>query len=216
MTHAEAVNGLAAERYLLGEMTEPEQEAFEAHFFECPECADDIRTAAAMIDAARASRAQADVRPFAPPRPRVSWIRSAVLPWALAASLGAIVVYQALPTPDAPPTLPAALPLAPVTLRQASRGEAATVPLESGATVVTLAVALPFDASGAPLAYELRAEDGAMAASGELAAPPPGSPLLLLVPARLLTPATRYTLVVTGTANAGLTRGEYPFTVVSR
>ena len=38
MDHSEAASGQAVERYLLGEMAEPEAEAFEQHFFECTVC----------------------------------------------------------------------------------------------------------------------------------------------------------------------------------
>lgn len=50
MEHAEAVSSAATERYVLGELTEAQCEAFEAHFFECPECASDVRAAAALVD----------------------------------------------------------------------------------------------------------------------------------------------------------------------
>jgi anti-sigma factor RsiW len=44
MTHEQAVRTFAAERYLLGEMSELEQQDFEAHYFDCAECADDVRS----------------------------------------------------------------------------------------------------------------------------------------------------------------------------
>ena len=37
MTHTEAISSLASERYLLDEMSDQEREAFEAHYFECPD-----------------------------------------------------------------------------------------------------------------------------------------------------------------------------------
>ena len=48
MEHQQALATKASERYLLGEMSEPERFDFEAHYFDCPECADDVRTAAAL------------------------------------------------------------------------------------------------------------------------------------------------------------------------
>ena len=48
MTHADALRTLAAERYLLDEMPEIEKFAFEEHFFDCAECADDLRAGSAM------------------------------------------------------------------------------------------------------------------------------------------------------------------------
>lgn len=37
-----------AERYLLGRLTEPDRDAFEAHFFECDACLDHLRTLEAL------------------------------------------------------------------------------------------------------------------------------------------------------------------------
>jgi hypothetical protein len=54
MTHEEAVSTLASERYLLEEMSEPERETFEEHYFSCVECADDVRAAGVMRDGVRA------------------------------------------------------------------------------------------------------------------------------------------------------------------
>ena len=43
MEHAEATESMAAERYVLGEMTPEDRDAFEEHFFGCVECAADVR-----------------------------------------------------------------------------------------------------------------------------------------------------------------------------
>lgn len=52
MTHSEAVNQMAAERYLLGELPVEVRDAFEEHLFDCPECAFDIRAGVAFVDEA--------------------------------------------------------------------------------------------------------------------------------------------------------------------
>jgi anti-sigma factor RsiW len=54
MDHKTALQLRAAERYLLGEFTPDEREAFEEHFFECVECADDVRAGSALRANARA------------------------------------------------------------------------------------------------------------------------------------------------------------------
>jgi hypothetical protein len=54
MDHLQAMNTLAPERYLLGEMTEDERLEFEEHYFSCAECADDVRDGGLMCDGARA------------------------------------------------------------------------------------------------------------------------------------------------------------------
>ncbi len=43
MTHQQALDTMAAERYLLDEMTEIEKHAFEEHFFDCDDCAHEVR-----------------------------------------------------------------------------------------------------------------------------------------------------------------------------
>jgi anti-sigma factor RsiW len=53
MDHSEAVNLMAAERYLLGELPPDVRDAFEEHLFDCPECAFDIRAGVAFVDEAR-------------------------------------------------------------------------------------------------------------------------------------------------------------------
>jgi hypothetical protein len=54
MDHSEAVQQMAAERYLLNELTPEEREDFECHLFECPECALDLRSGAVFVEEARA------------------------------------------------------------------------------------------------------------------------------------------------------------------
>ena len=53
MDHSQAVEQMAAERYLLNELTPEAREAFEEHVFDCHECAMDIRAAAAFVDEAK-------------------------------------------------------------------------------------------------------------------------------------------------------------------
>src|SRR5262245_35396969 len=53
MEHQQAVQNLAVESYLLGEMSPREREAFEEHFFECSVCGEDVRAAALFMEDAR-------------------------------------------------------------------------------------------------------------------------------------------------------------------
>jgi anti-sigma factor RsiW len=105
MTHEQAVRTMAAERYLLGEMSELERYQFEAHYFECAECAEDVRLGAAI-----AHEVKTDGRRSAPARTTASvsaartrssggggsWRTPAnLLPWAATAVLALVVAYQA-------------------------------------------------------------------------------------------------------------------------
>jgi hypothetical protein len=53
MDHSFAIENHTAERYLLNELDEVERDAYEEHFFCCPECADEIKSASDFIEAAR-------------------------------------------------------------------------------------------------------------------------------------------------------------------
>lgn len=54
MKHSDAIQQMAAERYLLDELTPEEREAFEEHVFDCPECALDLRAGSVFITEAKA------------------------------------------------------------------------------------------------------------------------------------------------------------------
>lgn len=53
MQHEEATTEGLVERYLLGEMAEPERAAFEEHYFSCAVCAEEVVSAAKFVDNAR-------------------------------------------------------------------------------------------------------------------------------------------------------------------
>jgi hypothetical protein len=53
MDHAQAIQTQAAEKYLLGEFSAAEQDEFAEHFFDCEECAKDVRLTALFMDTAK-------------------------------------------------------------------------------------------------------------------------------------------------------------------
>jgi hypothetical protein len=53
MDHNEAVRLNASEKYLLGEFPQNLRDEFEEHFFDCAECATDLRAAAIFVDTSR-------------------------------------------------------------------------------------------------------------------------------------------------------------------
>jgi hypothetical protein len=100
--HSEAVRLKATERYLLQELDPDQLELFEQHFFDCQECAVDVRTAAMFFEQSKnvleepetvvPARAPARVR-----QPWFAWLRPAfAVP--VMASLIAVVAYQNLVT----------------------------------------------------------------------------------------------------------------------
>src|SRR5206468_3203687 len=57
----------AAERYLLGQMSDADRDAFEEHFFQCVECAQEVKATAQFLDSCRDAIAdQAIADRFAP------------------------------------------------------------------------------------------------------------------------------------------------------
>lgn len=193
MTHAQAVKIGAAERYLLDEMSELERHAFEHHYFSCLECAQDVRAGGFMRDGVKAGLIDALPENTVRFERQTPWRASVVLPWALAATLALAVGYQSIVRPPQPRLEPHVI--VPVTLRPATRGAEAVVPLTPGAAAVTLAVDVNPGEPG-DLTYELRAANDRSVASGRVQAPVPGAPLLLLVPVWTLRPAEHYILSV--------------------
>lgn len=219
MTHDQAVGTLATERYVLGEMSGEDRQAFEDHFFACDICAEDLRVAAAMVHGAKAGFAATTAS--APglsidsqsPAREAAWYRSAVLPWAAAAALAAVTTYQSFWIVRSP--VRGAIPVAivPVTLRPASRGAEAVVPVPSESALVSLAIEINEPADSGHVAYALRTADGRPAVSGRAAAPAPGTPLLLLIPSKTLAGSMHYVLSVRDAGSSSRLLGEYRFEV---
>jgi Putative zinc-finger len=104
MDHSESIRLMAAEKYLLGELTPESREQFEEHFFDCQECALDVRAGAALVEHSKVvlseSPAVSPVRvPAAVPARAgwFAWLRPAVVVPVLAALL-VVVGYQNLVT----------------------------------------------------------------------------------------------------------------------
>ena len=87
MEHAEASETMAAERYLLGEMTPEDRDAFEEHFFGCAECAADVRDGANIRATIRTQKA---TRLAQPRRAAREWLAAA----AVVIVIGGLAVFQ--------------------------------------------------------------------------------------------------------------------------
>jgi hypothetical protein len=95
MDHVQAIQTRAAEKYLLGDYSAAEQDEFAEHFFDCEECAKDVRLTALFMDTAKRVIA-ADLR--AEPQATVIRSSSGWQPawYAVAASIAllAVILYQ--------------------------------------------------------------------------------------------------------------------------
>jgi hypothetical protein len=96
MNHTEAVQQFAVEKYLLGELSPEVRDSFEEHFFDCEECATDLRATALFISQAKKELSRPAVQPEKPVRRLFSFpqlLRPAFAVPAMAAMLLAIA-YQ--------------------------------------------------------------------------------------------------------------------------
>jgi hypothetical protein len=99
MDHMDAVRLNAVEKYISGELPEDVRDQFEEHYFDCVECASDLKALATFLTAGRMvleEELPAKVPPRLPEAERAGWfgwLRPLVAVPAIAA-LAAIVVYQ--------------------------------------------------------------------------------------------------------------------------
>ncbi len=175
MNHSEAVEQMAAERYLLDELTPDAREAFEEHMFDCQDCALDLRAGAVFVDEAKAQLPEIATSSVAPAKPGSSgskpslwdsWWRPAFVAPAFATVLLVLgvqnlVTIPALRTAASEPHL---VPLAP--LRPATRGGTHLTLTADRAHGVALPVDLPAEPGTAPAAsysFDLRDPQGKVA-----------------------------------------------------
>jgi len=114
MDHNEAIRLMGAEQYLLNELSPELREQFEEHFFECPECANDVRAGALFLEQSKAifaSDAATPERAVAPAKPVKqswwAWLRPSVAVPVFAMLL-AVIAYQNWPSHGRPQVLQAA------------------------------------------------------------------------------------------------------------
>jgi len=207
MEHPEAVSTLASERYLLGDMTDDERDAFEAHFFTCPVCADDVVAGDRMRQGVRDGLLRASTAVKQASR----WTPSVILPWAAAASMALVAGYMGL-RPSSQAGLSAPLALQPLTLRAATRGQDLVVTAAPN-SVVTLAIDLGANRFEQGLMYTIVTDAGKTVGTGQAAAPAPGAPMLLVIPSSTFASPGRYQLTLTSTTNPSAPSAEYHFVV---
>ena len=218
MNHTEAVETMAAERYLLDELMPEARDSFEEHVFECPECAFDLRTGAAFIAGARdtlpgfsAIHSIDVVKPESErsrPRGLPTKRKLRLFAWAtpaLAASL-AVIAYQnfeTIPSLRSAASVPRLLPV--TELHMGVRGSEHTIVQADSQRGAVILINLPRTADVVSFALTLRdAQDNAVwsqeiRAGSDLAVDAPAS---LFIPAPALRQAS-YTLQVSGTDSQG-------------
>ena len=220
MDHEEALRIQAAERYLLGEMAGPELQAFEEHYFSCPECAEALTADAIFADNARNVFADRELRKGRASQARWFWFRKWFTRQAMVPALAALALlvttgYLGLVTiPGLKNRLAettAFQPVAVFALHSVSRGARQVIRVPEGARFYTIFVDLP-SASAADYFCEIRDTSGALRASITVPHSATSDTLnLLLDPSH--TPPGDYTLVVRASPGASGEVGRYRFTV---
>ncbi len=205
MDHEGAVQTGAVERYVLGEMKPEERELFEEHYFECENCALDVRAATVFAANARAlAREEAGKRTEVPNRSWRGWFQPAWAP-AFAMLLLGVVGYQSLISIPrlnreiASATAPRQVRVA--TLTGQARGKAAPVE-RSGSEPLLLVFDLAPGTVFEKYSVELLNASGGRVAEIPITAPAPGESLNILAPDEKMEPG-KYTMVVRGQGNSG-------------
>lgn len=99
MNHDDAVRLSLVEKYLLEELEPNLRDEFEEHYFDCRECADDLRGTSAFLYAAKEELKASAVPKTVPGAPRKSWFAWLWTPALLVPALAAcllVIAYQNL------------------------------------------------------------------------------------------------------------------------
>ncbi len=96
MEHEAAADSQAVERYVLGELSAIERDAFESHYFDCRQCAEDVRAASVFIANLKPVLAEGKAEKKEAARERRPWLWFMQPAWsaALACALAVVAGYQ--------------------------------------------------------------------------------------------------------------------------
>jgi hypothetical protein len=219
MDHLDADRTKAVERYVLGDLSVSEVEEFERHFFDCPQCSEELRALAILQETARvvfseegSTRPVAAGAPAREPAPvhepmatRARWWNIRIFVPALAMlAVAAFLGFEAGERRfgSAPQTV------AEFPLYAAARGEETVIAPPAGARFYTLFLDKTWDRDY-PSYRAAFVSAGSEKFSMPLAAPAPGQAIHILVPDQALS-SGRYVLVISGD---GTEVARYPFTL---
>lgn len=196
MDHKFAIQEQLVERYLLNELSESERDQFEEHYFDCLDCAEEVRQGAHFTAGARHVLREQPAAPggVEPRRSWRDWVWNPLPAYALAAALAiTVTVQQAKQPARLEPQF-----LSGVELRPATRGAPQVIRIAPGQRTLEVAVGVP---SGAAYTCTLVNESGTIGN-------PIQTPVLEAPEIRLLLPADefrngKFRLVVRALSSAG-------------
>jgi hypothetical protein len=214
MDHIEATKSQAVEKYFLGELKGGEREAFEEHFFDCAECAADVKTTAALVDnvreVLRTVPAEAKKAPAREERTSgfLSWWKPAYSMSAIAVLVAAIGYQSFVTIPrlrEGTTTQAQALPSYSF-VTAGSRGAAGTEITVAAHSPFGIYIDIPDDPSFTSYSADIVAQPGATKFSIPISAEQIKDSIQLLIPGSKLE-SGQYDLVIKG-YKAGDTAGQ--------
>jgi len=207
MDHTTVVRTKMTERYLLAELDAEAREAFEEHFFDCPECALDVGAGAQFVAHSKVLLAESSAPVPVPATPErghqgwFAWLRPAFAAPALALLL-LVAGYQnlvTLPRLRSDASQPQVLPSTSVSVETYGGGSPTVVP---GGKGLVLFVRTPLDGLYARYTAELHSPGGKLEGSFAIAATPGQDQWTVVIPS-VPREAGIYTLAVHGITAAG-------------
>lgn len=233
MEHTEAIDTGAAERYALGEMNENERDLYEEHFFDCADCADEVKAATLFLENAEAVAREDDVpaktdrkeRTLAVPVSRWGDWKKLFWPMPLGAAasltilLGGPLVYLAsvkVPELERARAEAQSLQAAPWHFLSVSRSEPPVVRVTGSQRMFGLTLSKGGSRTFPFYFCELRDASGRVVTSNVIAASPQGGELQILLPTGKLQPGA-HVVAVAGIESSSSRPPEsdftrYPFT----
>jgi Putative zinc-finger len=205
--HEQCIERQTAERYLLGELSSAERAEFEQHFFECEECAGEVRLGSQLRENAKSVfDDEAQPAQYLRPAKRRSWFRwlqpAAMVPAAACLAIATLAGYQnivefpalhaRIADLERPQVLQSETVLAP-----SSRGSAHAIPVSAAAPFVQLSLAI--DSVRPADRYECRllSYSGEVILKIPVSRLDPDANLTLLIPTSKV-PAGNYQVVLLG------------------
>src|SRR5258708_3593288 len=208
MDHSEALRLQAAEKYVFGELSPALRDDYEEHYFDCQECAADLKAAVAFVDAGRAtfrsgpgeaSQGKEDAE-----RSWFAWLRPSVMVPAMGVLLAALA-YQSfvtIPHLQRAAATPSGSASFVALIGANSRGEAAKSFAIQQNQPVILEVDIPPSQEFSSYLCQIQDDAGRSVYDGRVSAADAKRSVHLIVPCGALHPRA-YTLRVLGQKGAG-------------
>jgi hypothetical protein len=209
----------AVERYMLGDLSVSEVEEFERHFFDCPQCSEELRALTIFQENVRAVFQEQDLAPVPPPvhapESAAGWWRGFSPQfwsrgWGLALAALAIGIFAgffAFSSPDGAQAVGA------YPLYAQARGEETVVSPAAGSNFYTMYFDKTWEGEFPSYRAAVRDTSGGEKLSVPVTLGAPGEAIHVLVPTRKL-PAGKYVLVMIGVGPDKETElARFPYTL---